>query len=158
MHAKIVSLPDPAFLCRRIMINAKEGAVGEFILHHVKTTEADSVFGDGPELLQSDEEQEFLRKLFLKPFTPTLFVVDDNDHTTYWQQDFIGLRPKKDHVNSTSHMLELTKSFITEQLPHDYPIGKADQIDRSIARYNTSKRTASTIKKHSSKRSSRKKG
>ena len=243
------------------MINAKEGAVGEFILHHVKTTEADSVFGDGPELLQSDEEQEFLRKLFLKPFTnssqtfefthaagveynalhglcnaicagqdlvdrsrdiarhligssqhhnikpgdlfvvkfaklefglreyeaigiykfdekevfleskhkggsidlrlklgignakpnkaclvvftddaPTLFVVDDNDHTTYWQQDFIGLRPKKDHVNSTSHMLELTKSFITEQLPHDYPIGKADQIDllnRSVQYFKT---------------------
>ncbi|MBK8531260.1 MAG: hypothetical protein IPL64_05140 [Flavobacteriales bacterium] len=50
------------------MINGKEASVGEFILHHVKTTEADSVFGDGPELLQSDEEQEFLRKLFLKPF------------------------------------------------------------------------------------------
>ena len=60
---------------------------------------------------------------------PTLFVLDDNDHTTYWQNDFIGLKAKKDNVNSTSNMLELTKSFITDQLPQNYEIAKADQID-----------------------------
>ncbi len=232
------------------MVNGKEAIVGEFILHHIKTSVRDSVFGDTTELLQSDEEQEFLRKLFLKPFAnmaqtaefthavgleynvlhglcnaicaeedlversrdiarhlidssqhhninpgdlfvvkfqqvelgarhhealgiykfddkevfieskvkggaidlhlrrglgnakpnkaclvvftdeaPTLFVIDDNDHTAYWQNDFIGLRLKKDHVNSTSHFLEMTKSFITEQLPQNYEIAKADQID-----------------------------
>lgn len=60
---------------------------------------------------------------------PTLFVLDDNDHTTYWQDDFIDLRAKQDHVNSTSNMLELTKCFITDQLPQNYEIAKADQID-----------------------------
>ncbi len=63
------------------------------------------------------------------PASPTLFVIDDNARTEYWQKDFIGLRPKQDHVNSTSNVLELTRSFITEQLPRDYEIPKADQID-----------------------------
>jgi hypothetical protein len=60
---------------------------------------------------------------------PTLFILDDNPNTEYWQKDFIGHKPKNDHVNSTSHILELTKDFITKQLPQNYEIPKADQID-----------------------------
>ena len=60
---------------------------------------------------------------------PTLFVIDDNDSTQFWQKEFIDHRPKHDHVNSTSNLLDLTKSFITQQLPQDYQIEKADQID-----------------------------
>jgi hypothetical protein len=60
---------------------------------------------------------------------PTLLIVDDQGSTDYWQNDFICHRPKRDHVNSTRGMLEMTRSFITEQLPADYDIGKADQID-----------------------------
>jgi hypothetical protein len=59
----------------------------------------------------------------------TLLLIDDGLSTDPWQQDFIGLRPKQDHVNSTRNVLELTKAFITEQLPQDYEIPKADQID-----------------------------
>ncbi len=61
--------------------------------------------------------------------TPTLLIVDDQGTTGYWQNDFICHRPKRDHVNSTRSVLEMTRSFITEQLPADYEIGKADQID-----------------------------
>ncbi len=61
--------------------------------------------------------------------SPTLFVIDDGTNTDYWQKDFIDHRPKHDHVNSTSNLLDLTKSFITRQLPQDYEIAKADQID-----------------------------
>lgn len=60
---------------------------------------------------------------------PTLFIIDDGTNTEYWQQDFIGHRPKHDHVNSTSNVLDLTRSFITRQLPQDFEIAKADQID-----------------------------
>lgn len=60
---------------------------------------------------------------------PTVFMVDDNDNTDYWQKDFIGHKPKRDHVNSTSNVLELTKSFITEQLPQEFETPRADQID-----------------------------
>ena len=60
---------------------------------------------------------------------PTLFVIDDNNSTEFWQKDFIDHRPKNDHVNSTSNLLELTKSFITQQMPQDFMVAKADQID-----------------------------
>ncbi|MFT3884293.1 MAG: nucleoid-associated protein [Flavobacteriales bacterium] len=63
------------------------------------------------------------------PGSPTLFVIDDGTNTEYWQQDFIGHRPKNDHVNSTSNLLDLTRSFITQQLPQDFTVAKADQID-----------------------------
>ncbi|HEY0976664.1 MAG TPA: nucleoid-associated protein [Flavobacteriales bacterium] len=63
------------------------------------------------------------------PESPTVFIVDDGTNTEYWQQDFIGHRPKQDHVNSTNHVLDLTRNFITQQLPQDYEIAKADQID-----------------------------
>jgi hypothetical protein len=32
-------------------------------------------------------------------------------------------------VNSTRHVLEMTRTFITEQLPQDQPLERADQID-----------------------------
>src|SRR5690606_10128874 len=59
----------------------------------------------------------------------TLLIIDDQASTAYWQQDFIRARPKKDHVNSNSDLLNLTKAFITEQLPQDFVVEKADQID-----------------------------
>lgn len=232
------------------MINGKEAMVEEFVLHRIGTEGAPSILSDYSAVLQGPEEQEFLRKLFLRPFsslvqtnefsvaegkkdnplhalcakvekgkdlvgvsraiakhlidvaanyevrtgdffvvrfhavemggaqydglglykfddkevflesraeensitmhlkrglggrkpdqallvlfTPlahTLFVIDDKPQNGFWQQGFIGLQPKKDHVNSTRNVLEMTRSFITEQLPQDYEIPKADQID-----------------------------
>lgn len=232
------------------MINGKEAMVEEFVLHRIGTEGAPSILSDYSAVLQGLEEQEFLRKLFLRPFstlvqtnefaevegekdnllqqlcakvekgkdlvgvsramakhlidvaanyevrtgdffvvrfhavemggaqydgvglykfddkdvflesraeadkiamqlkrglggrkpdqallvlfTPlahTLFVIDDKPQTGFWQQGFIGLQPKKDHVYSTNNVLEMTKHFITEQLPQDYEIPKADQID-----------------------------
>ncbi len=67
---------------------------------------------------------------------PTLFVLDDNEYTGYWQKDFIGHRPKNDHVNSTNNLLDLTRSFITAHLPQEQELDRADQIDllnRSVA-------------------------
>lgn len=232
------------------MVIGKEAQVEEFALHRIGSGDAPSVFSDFTVVLKGEEEQEFLRKLFLKPFAnmafttefthavsleynvlhglcleigegkdllkcseaiakhlidvsqhhninggdlfvvkfsgvqlgaavheavgiykfdekevfiesrtasglielsmkrglgnnrpnkavlvvfteeaPTLFVIDNNDSTQYWQKDFIDHRPKKDHVNSTSNVLELTKSFITQQMPQDFVVAKADQID-----------------------------
>ncbi|MBP6574816.1 MAG: hypothetical protein KA230_10220 [Flavobacteriales bacterium] len=232
------------------MVLGKEAQVEEFALHRIGSGEAPSVFSDFTVVLKGEEEQEFLRKLFLKPFAnmafttefthavsleynvlhglcaeiqmgkdllhcseaiakhlidvsqhhninggdlyvakfsgvqigsaaydavgiykfdekevfiesklasglielsmkrglgnnkpnkavlvvfteeaPTLFVIDNNDSTQFWQKDFIDHKPKKDHVNSTSNVLELTKSFITQQLPQEFVVAKADQID-----------------------------
>lgn len=232
------------------MINGKDAWVEEFALHHIAGGALDNTYSDYTAVLKGDEEQAFLRKLFLKPFAqmaatsefthavgleynvlynlctelqngkallecsvditkhlvavsrhynikggdlyvarlnnvgigdehyaalgiykfeekevfiqskteegkvsmwlnrgvgslkpnkaclvvftsdaPTVFVLDDNDNTDYWQKDFIGHRPKRDHVNSTNSALELTKSFITEHLPQQFEIPRADQID-----------------------------
>lgn len=243
------------------MVNGKEAVIGEFVLHHIGSDLGESVFSDGPVQLHGEEEQEFLRKLFLRPFANqahtsefthavsldynvlyglckaikdgqdfmplsmdiakhlinasqhhnikggdlflarfrdvelnnkqyeavgiykfddkevfiesqvsagsiamdmrrglgnrkpdkavlvvfteevfTLFIIDDNNHTEYWQKDFIDHRSKNDFVNSTMNILELTKSFITKQLPQDYEIAKADQIDllnRSVNYFKT---------------------
>ncbi|MBL0045534.1 MAG: nucleoid-associated protein [Flavobacteriales bacterium] len=232
------------------MVIGKEAQVEEFALHRIGSGETPSVFSDFTVVLKGEEEQEFLRKLFLKPFAnmaftsefthavsleynvlhglcleigegkdllkcseaiakhlidvsqhhninggdlyvakfsavqlgaavheavgiykfdekeafiesktasglvelsmkrglgtlkpnkavlvvfteeaPTLFVIDNNDSTQFWQKDFIDHKPKHDHVNSTSNLLELTKSFITQQMPQDFTVAKADQID-----------------------------
>jgi len=244
------------------MINGKEAMVEEFVLHRIGTEGAPSILSDYSAVLQGPEEQEFLRKLFLKPFAnvvvtnefaekegevnvlegicmkaakgkdlvgisravakhlievanahearsgelfvarfngvglngavhdalgilkfddkevfiesrvegeaiamqlkrglggrkpdqallvmftpeaPTLFVIDDKPHQPYWQQAFIGLRAKRDHVNSTRNVLEMTRTFITEQLPQDYEIPKTDQIDllnRSVQYFKENK-------------------
>ena len=232
------------------MVNGKEAVVEEFVLHRIGESAGDSVFSDYSAVLEGPEEQEFLKKLFLKPFssmahtsefspsdgnamnvlqglcaeveegedlvsrsvsiakhlirsakdhtvkggdlfvakfngvelgsagyqaigiykfddkevfieskvagktvgmklkrglgtvkpnnaclvvftegTYTLFTIADHATTEFWEKNFIGLRPKRDNVNSTSNVLELTKSFITQQLPQDFEIAKADQID-----------------------------
>lgn len=63
------------------------------------------------------------------PQEPTLLIVDRGLSTDAWQAAFIGTRPKKDHVNTTTEVLRATKNFITEQLPQDFVVDKADQID-----------------------------
>lgn len=74
-----------------------------------------------------------LDKGCLVVFTPepyTVFTID-NVHvdTEYWKNDFLNVKLKQDPVNHTSKLLTLTKSFITESLPEQFEIEKADQID-----------------------------
>lgn len=60
----------------------------------------------------------------------TLLIIDSNpNETDYWQHDFINHKPKNDNINRTSSFLTLTKNFITTQIPEDFEVTKADQID-----------------------------
>ena len=60
----------------------------------------------------------------------TLLVIDNgNAETEYWQNRFIGNRQKADFVNNTTDLLLMAKNFITEQIPQEFDINKADQID-----------------------------
>ncbi|MFZ1617075.1 MAG: nucleoid-associated protein [Flavobacteriales bacterium] len=235
-----------ATLRKVIMVNGKEAFVEEFVLHRIGGEGEPNVFSDFSAVIKGEEEQQFLRKLFLRPFanmaftcefaakkntlkelctkiydgdsivensdaiakhliavaedgkltagdlivakfssvqfangeheavgiykfddkevflestlkedavalrmrrglgnnkpnkaclvvftgeTPTLFIIDNQASTEYWQKDFVRSRPKKDNVNSTSDLMNITKSFITEQLPQDFVVEKADQID-----------------------------
>lgn len=60
----------------------------------------------------------------------TILIIDSgNNETDYWQNDFINHKSKNDNVNSTNNFLTLTKNFITNQIPTDFEVTKADQID-----------------------------
>ncbi|MEO9871693.1 nucleoid-associated protein [Ekhidna sp.] len=62
------------------------------------------------------------------PFT--ILAYDNNSNeAVYWKNDFINLDFKKDHVNNTNHFLEMTKSYITDQMPEEFEVSKTDQID-----------------------------
>src|SRR5690606_23076017 len=52
----------------RPMIIGREALVEEFVVHRLGAERTDSVYSDFTVTLKSDVEQEFLRKLFLKPF------------------------------------------------------------------------------------------
>src|SRR5699024_9451624 len=63
-----------------------------------------------------------------EPYT-VLIIDSSNNETNYWQNDFINHTPKNDNVNSTNNFLTITKDFITNQVPTDFVVTKADQID-----------------------------
>lgn len=58
----------------------------------------------------------------------------------YWKEDFLKLKPCNDEFNNTKNFLSLTKSYITQQLPEEFEVAKADQIDllnRSVEYFKT---------------------
>ncbi len=60
----------------------------------------------------------------------TVLVIDNTSvETDYWINEFAKVDYRKDYVNSTNQFMTLTKSFITERVPDEYEITKADQID-----------------------------
>lgn len=71
----------------------------------------------------------------------TLLIIDSSSNETdYWQNEFIKHKPKNDFINNTTDFLHLTKSFITQQIPKDFQVTKADQIDllnRSVDYFKT---------------------
>ena len=60
----------------------------------------------------------------------TVLAYDNNSsEAVYWKNDFISLDFKKDHINDTNHFLQMTKTYITEQMPEEFEVTKTDQID-----------------------------
>lgn len=62
------------------------------------------------------------------PFT-VLAYDNNSSEAIYWKNDFIQLDFKKDHHNQTNHFLEMTKQYITDQMPEEFDVSKTDQID-----------------------------
>ncbi|MDO5760024.1 MAG: nucleoid-associated protein, partial [Bacteroidota bacterium] len=72
-------------------------------------------------------------------------VVDNNskgNEAVYWIDDFLSLRQRQDSYFKTENMLSLCKNFVTEYLPQEYEITKADQaeiLNRSSAFFKENK-------------------
>ncbi|TXC75242.1 nucleoid-associated protein [Luteibaculum oceani] len=62
------------------------------------------------------------------PFTIQL-IDNVSKETNFWKKEFVNVGLKQDHVNATNQVISLTKSFITQQIPHEYEVDKTDQID-----------------------------
>ena len=74
-----------------------------------------------------------------KPYT--VLVIDNAKiETDYWQNEFLKIKLRNDHINSTNHFLTLTKEFVTEQFPTEFETTKKDQIEilkRSVDFFKT---------------------
>ena len=53
----------------------------------------------------------------------------NNADTDYWRNDFLNIKIKKDNYFQTKSFLSACKDFVTERLPEEFKISKADQID-----------------------------
>ena len=47
----------------------------------------------------------------------------------YWKDSFLNLKACNDDYHSTAALLNMTKDFVTKQIPEEFEVGKADQID-----------------------------
>jgi len=73
------------------------------------------------------------------PFT--VLIIDNNSsETDYWQNEFLKVELRNDNVNNTNQFLSLAKSYVTQQLPTEFEVSRAEQIDllnRSVEYFKT---------------------
>lgn len=59
-------------------------------------------------------------------------VVDNTNkgvEAQYWIDDFLQIRQRKDEYANTQNVMAMAKNFVTKELPKEFEISKADQID-----------------------------
>ena len=59
-------------------------------------------------------------------------VVDNTNkgvEAQYWINDFLHVRSRKDEYSNTQNIMALAKNFVTKELPKEFEVSKADQID-----------------------------
>lgn len=59
-------------------------------------------------------------------------VVDNTNkgvEAQYWIDDFLHIRQRKDEYANTQNVMVMAKNFVTKELPKEFEISKADQID-----------------------------
>lgn len=59
-------------------------------------------------------------------------VVDNTNKgmdAQFWTDDFLHLRQRRDGYANTQHVMTMAKNFVTKELPKEFEVTKADQID-----------------------------
>lgn len=62
----------------------------------------------------------------------SLLIVDNTNRSAeaqYWMDDFLKLKPSNDDYNNTKEFMDMTKDFLTKQLPDEFEITKTEKID-----------------------------
>lgn len=71
-----------------------------------------------------------------------VLIVDNANRTdaTFWKEQFLNLQPWSDAYHHTQQYMSLARQFVAEQIPEDFQVSKADQIDllnRSVNYFKT---------------------
>ncbi len=59
-------------------------------------------------------------------------IVDNlnkGNEARYWRDDFLQVKPRSDSYYKTKAVMDLCKSFVTDKLPQDFEVSRADQAD-----------------------------
>lgn len=59
-------------------------------------------------------------------------VVDNTNkgaEARYWIDDFLNVRQRKDEYYNTQNVMNLAKHFVTQELPREFDVSKADQAE-----------------------------
>lgn len=90
------------------MINGNDAIVEEFVLHRLATDDVPSIFNDYSAVLQGAEEQEFLRRLFLKPFgnAGETFTFADGEEGDVFHGLCAGIRAGRDLVEASQSIAQ----------------------------------------------------
>jgi hypothetical protein len=59
-------------------------------------------------------------------------VVDNTNkgvEAQYWVDDFLHVRQRKDEFANTQNVMAMAKNFVTKELPKEFEVSKADQIE-----------------------------
>lgn len=59
-------------------------------------------------------------------------VIDNTNKSgeaIYWMDEFLHVKPCQDEYYNTSNLMSLCKNFVTKELPNQFEVTKADQVD-----------------------------
>lgn len=59
----------------------------------------------------------------------TVDKVNKGEDARFWLDDFLKIRQREDEYYHTEHVMKMYKDFVVNELPNEYEIAKADQVD-----------------------------
>jgi hypothetical protein len=60
-----------------------------------------------------------------------VMMVDNSNRNDaqFWKQTFLNLKPWSDSFHHTQQLMNMTRQFVADQIPEEFNVSKADQID-----------------------------
>jgi hypothetical protein len=56
-------------------------------------------------------------------------AINKSTEAQYWKDEFLKLRPINNEFHQTNQFLNITKNFVTKQIPEEFTIDKSDRIE-----------------------------